>query len=68
MESRVYDRMDWSEIEAVVYAEEDRPRRILGPHVTDDGILVQAFFPGRENVSIRSGGKTIPMVQEDEAG
>ena len=68
MESRIYDRMDWAEIEAVVYAEEARPRKILGPHVTDDGILVQAYFPGRENVSIRSGGKKIPMVQEDESG
>jgi 1,4-alpha-glucan branching enzyme len=68
MESRVYDLMDWAEIEAVVYAEEARPRKILGPHVTDGGILVQAFFPGREKVSVRTGDKTIPMVQEDEAG
>ena len=68
MESRIYDLMDWAGIEAVVYAEADRPGRILGPHVTEGGILVQAYFPGREKVSIRSGGKTIPMVQEDESG
>jgi 1,4-alpha-glucan branching enzyme len=69
MESRIYDLMDWAGIEAVVYAEENRPRRILGPQIVEDGILVQAFFPGEEELSIRLGnGRIIPMVQEDEEG
>ena len=46
MESRIYDLMDWAEIEAVVYAEEDSPRKVLGPKVVPGGILIRAFFPG----------------------
>ena len=46
MEEKLYDYMDWAEIEAVVYSEENHPRDILGPRVTEDGILIQAFLPG----------------------
>lgn len=46
MEEKLYDYMDWAEIEAVVYSEENHPRDILGPRVTEDGVLIQAFFPG----------------------
>lgn len=69
MESRIYDLMDWAEIEAVVYAEEDAPRKVLGPVVLPEGVLIRAFFPGEENVSVKTAsGDVIPMVQEDEAG
>ncbi len=46
MSDKLYELMDWPEIEAVVYSEEYAPREILGPHVTGDGVLVQCFFPG----------------------
>ena len=69
MESRIYDLMDWAEIEAVVYAEEDSPRKVLGPKVVPGGILIRAFFPGEENVSVKmASGDVVPMVLEDEAG
>lgn len=47
MSDKLYELMDWPEIEAVVYSEEYAPREILGPHVTGDGVLVQCFFRGR---------------------
>ena len=47
MEEKLYDYMDWAEIEAVVYSEENHPRDILGPRVTEDGVLIQAFSPGQ---------------------
>uniref|UniRef100_I5AVE3 1,4-alpha-glucan branching enzyme n=1 Tax=Eubacterium cellulosolvens (strain ATCC 43171 / JCM 9499 / 6) TaxID=633697 RepID=I5AVE3_EUBC6 len=69
MESMIYDLMDWAEIEAVVYAEESTPRKILGPQIVDGGILVQAFYPDEDTVSVRlEDGTVLPMVQEDEAG
>ena len=40
MSDKLYELMDWPEIEAVVYSEEYAPREILGPHVTGDGVLV----------------------------
>ena len=46
MSDKLYELMDWPEIEAVVYSEESEPRRILGPRVTEDGILIQCFVPG----------------------
>ena len=62
--------MDWAEIEAVVYSEEDHPRDILGPRVTPEGVLVQCFFPGETSVSLKtlSDNRLHPMVMEDEAG
>ena len=44
MEDKLYEMMDWPEIEAVVYSEENAPRNILGPRMTGDGVLVQCFF------------------------
>ena len=70
MSDKLYGYMDWPEIETVVYSEENSPRSILGAQVTEDGILVQCFFPGRDKVSVKtiSDGKQYPMVKEDEAG
>jgi 1,4-alpha-glucan branching enzyme len=70
MEDKLYDLMDWAEIEAVVYSEEAHPRSILGPRETEEGILIQCFFPGAEKVSVRtlSDGCLHPMVMEDENG
>lgn len=69
MESRLYEYMDWAAIEAVVYAEESHPEKLLGPRATPDGVLIQAFFPGREEVRVKlRGGREIPMVREDDEG
>lgn len=65
----VYDYMDWAEIEAVTYSEESAPRGILGPRPVKEGILVQAFFPGRSRADIRTpDGRLTPMYLEDESG
>ena len=42
MSDKLYELMDWPEIEAVVYSEEYAPREILGPHVTGDGEIGRA--------------------------
>ena len=70
MEDKLYEMMDWAEIEAVVYSEENQPRNILGPHKTKDGIVIQGYFPDVVEASVKllSDEKTVPMVQEDEGG
>lgn len=70
MEDKLYEMMDWAEIEAVVYSEENQPRNILGPHKTKDGIVIQGYFPDavESSVKLLSDEKTVPMVQEDEGG
>ena len=70
MDEKLYNLMDWAGIEAIVYSEEDHPEKLLGPHQTDDGILIQVFAPGAKEVSVRVQGvkKKYPMELEDEAG
>ena len=70
MSDKLYDLMDWAEIEAVVYSEEDHPKRILGPRITDDGVLIQCFFPGAKKVDVKTlrDNRLYEMELEDEAG
>ena len=52
MSEKLYNMMDWPEIEAVVYSEENEPKKILGPRVTPEGILIQCFLPGAAQAKI----------------
>ena len=45
MDKKLYDLMDWAGIEEIVYSEAADPHKLLGPHVTDDGLLISAFIP-----------------------
>lgn len=47
MEDKLYNMMNWADIEALVYSEEDNPHRILGPHITEQGVLVRYFCQRR---------------------
>ena len=70
MEEKLYNLMDWAAIEALVYSEEDNPHSILGPHITEDGVLIQTFLPTavKASVKVSGGKKEYPMIMEDEEG
>lgn len=70
MDQTLYQLMDWPEIEAVVYSEEDCPHKILGAHKTEEGVLYQAFFPNAKEISLKitKNEKVYPMEKVDEAG
>ena len=70
MDNRLYELMNWPRIEALVYSEEDEPQEILGPHKTEEGILVQAFLPTAVKMTavIRGTGKEYEMELADEGG
>ena len=70
MEDKLYDLMDWAAIEALVYSEEDHPQNILGPHLTEYGILIQTFIPTAVKVAVKlkKSKKRYEMTMEDEAG
>lgn len=70
MEKKLYDLMDWAEIEAVVYAEHDHPERILGPQKVRGGFLVQCFLPEAKTVFVKrlKDKKLFAMSEADEAG
>lgn len=64
-----YDLMDWTEVEAVVYGEENQPRQILGPKVVKEGVLIQCFFPGCDKVNLcLDDNQVFEMEEEDEEG
>lgn len=70
MMDTLYKYMDWPRIEAIVYGEEASPRDVMGPKATDDGVLLQGFFPGALTVQVAAGkaGKRYSMEMQDEAG
>lgn len=70
MNDKLYDLMDWTEVEAIVYSEEDNPHSILGPHITPYGVLIQTFMPAAKEVILKlKGSKSeYPMTLEDEEG
>lgn len=70
MKDKLYKLMNWPEIEAVIYSEEDNPHRLLGPHTAGSSILLQTFQPGAQQVTvvIAENGKEVQMELADEAG
>ena len=63
------DLLDWPGIEEIIFSESADPHRLLGPHVREDGILIQTFIPTAETIQIRTGdGGEYPMTKVHEAG
>ena len=53
MNNRLYKLMNWAEIEEITYSESSDPHLILGPHKEGSKTLLQAFFPGAEEVTVQ---------------
>ena len=68
MNKMLYDLMDWAGIEEMVYSEARHPEKLLGAHVVDGGVLVQAFIPTAESIEVKMGAGTYPMEMADEEG
>lgn len=69
MENKLYDLMNWPEIEGIVYSDSLHPKKILGQHVTRHGLLIQAYYPDAlQAMVIQEDGKEIPMELVDEMG
>ena len=70
MKAKLYDLMNWAQIEGIVYSEEDRPGTILGPHVVGNSTLYQTFYPGAKKVTLilEDKGKKVAMDMADEEG
>ena len=70
MEQNLYDLMDWAGIEELVYSEASNPHAMLGPHLTESGLLIQALIPTAAQivVKIASTGRKYAMELADEAG
>lgn len=70
MNKKIYDQMNWPEIEGIVYSECDHPSKLLGGHVCDAGFLIQVFRPDAVEIQAHVEGKkrVYQMEKVDEAG
>lgn len=70
MNKKLYKLMDWPAIEALQYAEDDQPQRVLGAHVEGKSTLYQTYLPGAAKVDLvlEDEDKTVPMDMVDEGG
>lgn len=71
MTKKLYNLMDWAEIEAVTYAEEDHPKAVLGAHPVRGGqTLITAYRPEAEEISVKVKGSrsAVKMELADEDG
>ncbi len=70
MENKLYKHMNWPEIESIVYSECSNPEKVLGCHQVSGGHLIQAFFPGADEVKIHDlkTDKTYKAECVDEEG
>lgn len=70
MNKKLYKLMDWAAIEAIEYAEEDQPQKVLGAHVVGNAMLYQTFLPGALKVDLvlEDEDKTTAMGMVDEEG
>lgn len=70
MSDKLYELMNWRDIEEIVYSECSHPERLLGPHKADNQFLVQAFVPGADSLVLQylDGTQKVEMEQQDEEG
>lgn len=70
MEQLLYEKMNWEQVEGVVYSDLKKPFDILGPHVTEDGVRICYFIPEAQKVcvKVKKTGNVFAMSKMDEAG
>ncbi len=52
MTDKLYKLMNWPKIEEIIYSESENPHELLGPHQAGKQTLIQAYFPGAEEVTL----------------
>ena len=70
MNSKVYNLMNWPEIEGITYADCTNPGNLLGGHVCRQGFLIQIFRPDAVEVTVTTLADNKKHICEkvDEAG
>ena len=69
MTEKLYELMNWADVEEVTYSESTEPKRILGPHLLKQGLLIQSFLPTAKSITVElMNGESYDMELADEAG
>jgi 1,4-alpha-glucan branching enzyme len=62
-------KIELSELQHLVALKHPDPHRVLGPHLTDDGVVIRAFRPEAESVEVLVGKRLPqPMTKTHAAG
>lgn len=56
MEELLYDLIDWTKAIKIINSEHDNPHSLLGAHVTEKGILINAFIPTAVHIAVKITG------------
>lgn len=70
MTDKLYDVMNWADVEEIVYSESDRPKDILGLKRCAEGLKAQVFLPTARRVFLYLDGQPegYEMELADEEG
>ena len=67
MDKKLYDLMNWPDIEGIIYSDGCNPKNLLGTHSVKGGILIQSFYPAAVGATVKAAdGKTYEMEMADE--
>ena len=59
MDKKLYDLMDWPDIEGIVYSDLSHPKELLGQRITKHGLLIQAFYPFAVKATVKVKGSKV---------
>ena len=70
MSDKMYQYMNWPEIEAVVYLDSDCPSKVLGQRLVRGGLLVQTYVPDGKRVALKNldTQKLVEMERVEDDG
>ena len=52
MNDKLFDLINWADVEEITYSESAGPKRILGAHEISGGVLVQAYMPHAREIKV----------------
>ena len=67
MDKKLFDIINWADVEEITYSESSDPKRILGAHETAEGLLIQAYVPHAKSIkAVLEDGKEYELCEADK--
>lgn len=67
MDKKLFDIINWADVEEITYSESSDPKRILGAHETEEGLLIQAYIPHAKSIkAVLEDGKEYELCEADK--
>ncbi|MGI6081132.1 MAG: 1,4-alpha-glucan branching protein GlgB [Candidatus Avilachnospira sp.] len=67
MNEKLFDIINWADVEEITYSESSDPKRILGAHELERGLLIQAFVPHAVSITaVLEDGSEHVLEKADE--